>query len=292
MKALLIPNLSKTDAVNSTKKAISILLDNKIECLAHKSLKDHFGEYNIKFGDMESLIEECTYVIAIGGDGTIIHTAKLVSDYNKELVGINVGRLGFLAALEKDQLSLLSKLSTKEYDIENRLMVKATVVKKNGEELSANALNEVVISHGAVSKMIELDVYCDTTFVNRYRADGIICCTPTGSTAYSLSAGGPIVSPLIDSIILTPICPHSLFGRPIIFPSYSELRISLLDSVPDQTGETEKAFLTIDGGDAIKLDDGDTIYVTKSKQKVRLVNFTKRQFYEVLNEKMMNRFRG
>lgn len=291
MKALLIVNLLKIHAVDCTKRVIEILTNNKIECLIDESLSDKFDGCDVRFGKTTEMISECTYVFAIGGDGTIIHTSKLACNYDKELVGINVGRLGFLAALEKDQLCLLSKLSAKEYDLEHRMMIKVTVARKNGDTVSVNALNEVVISRRGISKMIELDVNCDGTFVNRYRADGIICCTPTGSTAYSLSAGGPIVSPAIDSIILTPICPHSLFGRPIVFPPNAEIKIDLLDTEPT-FNKIEHGFLTVDGTETIGLSGEDTIFITRSPQKIKLVNFTKGQFYEVLNEKMMNRFRG
>lgn len=291
MKALLIPNLSKVHAVKCTQDIINILNNSKIECLMEEKFKHEFYNYNVVYDDINVLLEQCTYVVAIGGDGTIIHTSKLASKYDKQIVGINVGRLGFLAALEKNQLNLLSNLYTGEYGLEHRMMVNATVIRENGETVSKNALNEVVISHGSVSKMIEMDIKCDGIFVNRYRADGLICCTPTGSTAYSLSAGGPIVSPLIDSITVTPICPHSLFGRPIIFPSDANLEISLLELVDFDT-KKEQAFLTVDGVEALQLKSTDKILITKSYKKVKLVNFTKRQFYEVLNEKMMNRFRG
>lgn len=291
MKALLIPNLLKKYAENCTKQIINILLENEIECLIDESIADLFDGYNITYGKLDKLISDCTYVIAIGGDGTIIHTSKLASNHNKKLVGVNVGRLGFLAALEPDQLHLLSKLSTGDFDLEKRLMIEVTVKKKSGECISVNALNEIVVSRGAISKMIELEMRCNDTFVDRYRADGIICCTPTGSTAYSLSAGGPIVSPLIDSIIFTPICPHSLFSRPIIYPSDSKLQIKLIEDGHIGDG-CEYAFLTVDGAENISLDFEDTVIVTQSTKKVQLVSFTNKQFYEVLNKKMMNRFRG
>ena len=180
----------------------------------------------------ESMLQQCDLMIAIGGDGTFIHAAHDAARYDKEILGINAGSLGFLAGLEKTELHLLRALTEENYQIDKRMML--CVEHYEGRMLLEKhyCLNDAVFARGTSMRLCDISVHCGSSHVNDYFADGVIFATPTGSTAYSLSAGGPVLEPTIESVILTPICPHSLFSRSLIFrpESVFTLEIPLCDS--------------------------------------------------------------
>lgn len=231
--------------------------------------------------DMTDLLRRCDVAIAIGGDGTIIHTAKCAAAFNKPVLGINSGRLGFTAGLELSELSELSRLIQGDYDIEERMLLDITVDGENGTE-RYSALNEAVISRGALSRMIEVSVKNGEKPVSTYQADGVIVATPTGSTAYSLSAGGPIVDTALRCLLLTPVCPHSLHSRPYIFEQ---------DAVLTLTPERSEAavYVTVDGEEAIRIADGGHVKVCRSATCAKLIKLKPKPFYQVLDDKLTNR---
>jgi len=284
MKALLMPNHDKDKLLNCTAAVIGKLAGCGILSLIDRAYYRYLPDKRVEAGDFLPLLEQADVVIAIGGDGTIIHSAKHAAKMDKLVLGINVGRLGFLAALEPTQLDLLEKLASGDFRVENRMLIQVDIEKKSGENLRKVALNEMVLTRGALSRMIDTRISCLGRYVTEYRSDGIIFCTPTGSTAYSLSAGGPVIAPTMDSIAVTPICPHSLYGRTIIFPPDNRLAVELLE----QPGE-EGAYVTVDGEEAIHVTSHDRIEIAQAERGVRLINFGNREFYEVLHEKMMNR---
>ncbi len=231
--------------------------------------------------DMASLLQACDVAIAVGGDGTIIHTAKCAAAYGKPVLGINSGRLGFTAGLELSELGELVRLIDGDYDTEERMLLDIVVEGENGTE-RYSALNEAVISRGALSRMIEVGVCNRDRHVSDYQADGVIVATPTGSTAYSLSAGGPIVDTTLHCLLLTPICPHSLHSRPYIFEP---------DAVLTLTPKRAEAavFVTVDGEAAIRIAEGGTVRVSRSVQSARLIKLKHKPFYQVLDDKLTNR---
>lgn len=218
-------------------------------------------------------------IIVLGGDGTILHAAKLAAERALPVLGINVGRLGFMAGLEPGELDKLALLVRGEYTLDSRMMLE---VRTEGLPPSL-ALNDVVISKGPVSRLIDIRVRAAGRQVGSYRADGLIVFTPTGSTAYSLSAGGPVVDPAFESVGLTPICPHSLISRTILFSP--DVRLSL---VPEQLEERE-AWLVLDGQSVLRLRSGMHVEVRRARQKTSLVRLKDLSFYEVLNSKMNER---
>jgi len=246
----------------------------------HRSSFAEFKDINYRDGD--EALEECDFVIAIGGDGTIMHSAKHAMQKNKPVFGINAGRLGFLASLETDELDRLEDLITGNYSIDRRMMLKVTHDTKGRAE-TFFALNDAVISKGALAKIVDLEIYCDGQKVISHRADGIIFSTPTGSTAYSLAAGGPVIDPNIDCISMTPICSHSLMGRSIIFSDDKVLRASA--NIDDE----HEAYLSVDGESDVKLEKGDTVTIEKSDIFIRFVKLTDKPFYEILNEKILEK---
>lgn len=228
----------------------------------------------------ERLLAECDLAIAIGGDGTILHTAKRAAAYDKPVLGLNTGRLGFMAGLEHDELPLLQKLFTGEYETESRMLLSVRV----GDSQERYCLNDAVIARGALSTLMEIRVRDDAGDVLEYRADGLILATPTGSTAYSVSAGGPVLDPAVECILATPICPHSLFSRSVVFHSSTKLSVT---TAFRQEGET---YLTLDGEDSLLLPPGQWVHVCKATDRtVRLIRLKPGSFYKVLQKKMIDR---
>lgn len=273
MKIALIINSSKNNAVSIAKKVADFLKDKGAELL----ILEPFSEMitSAKVCDDEKLYSLCDVVVAIGGDGTIIHSAKKAALHNKAILGINAGRLGYLAGLEENEISLLDDLLNGNYEIEKRMLLS---VELNGKELYC--LNDAVISKGTHSRMIDITVSVGNDNVS-YRADGLIAATPTGSTAYSLSAGGPIIDPSLESIALTPICPQSLFARPILL--HSDALVSITADPPEETG----AFLTIDGEESFSLSKNAVVWVKKAENiSVSLIKLQDRAFLTALSEKL------
>ncbi len=232
--------------------------------------------------DIDACLAACDVVIALGGDGTIIHCAKRAAAYGKPVLGINSGRLGFMAGLELNELDQLERLLSGDYEVEHRMLLDVTVHSEGGE-VRSRALNEAVVSRGALSRMVEISVENNGAPVAAYQADGVIVATPTGSTAYSLSAGGPMVDPALDCLLLTPICPHSLRTRPYLF--HKDARLTLTPGhrkgVP--------VFVTVDGEEAIPVSESGTVQVSRSEITAALIRMKQLSFYETLGQKLMNR---
>ena len=225
----------------------------------------------------------CDCAIAIGGDGTTLNIAKKAAFLNKSALGINAGRLGFMSGIERDELCLLTKLINKEYIIDERTMLKATI-KKDGEVLSSHhCLNDIVVSRGNFARLIDVTITCDGRSVSNMRSDGVIISTPTGSTAYSMAAGGPVVSPEADCIIETPICPHSLMDRSIIFSADKELIVTA------NNDQNNSPIMTVDGQEAVNLTPGCQIHIKKSDITTKLIKLKPENFYEILNKKIIER---
>ena len=225
----------------------------------------------------------CDCAIAIGGDGTTLNIAKKAAFLNQSALGINAGRLGFMSGIERDELSLLTKLINKEYIIDERAMLKATI-EKDGEVLSSHhCLNDIVVSRGNFARLIDVTITCDGRSVSNMRSDGVIISTPTGSTAYSMAAGGPVVSPEADCIIETPICPHSLMDRSIIFSADKELIVTA------NNDQNNSPIMTVDGQEAVNLTPGCQIHIKKSDITTKLIKLKPENFYEVLNKKIIER---
>jgi len=219
-------------------------------------------------------------VIVLGGDGTFLRAARLMAPYGVPILGINFGTLGFMTEIEISETeNALERLCTGQFFLEDRMMLEARVVRDGQVIGSYIGLNDVVINKGPLARINTLDVYADQEFVVAYKADGVIIASPTGSTAYSLSAGGPIVYPEVDAIILTPICPHTLHARPMVLPSHKTIRV---DIVYQQSGSS----LTIDGQHCIEIFSGDQILTGKAPYYARLVRLKSHNFFNVLREKL------
>ncbi|MDN5346921.1 MAG: kinase [Clostridia bacterium] len=231
-------------------------------------------------GIAEERLGETDCLIALGGDGTLLRAARLVSDSGTPILGVNLGHLGFLTEIELGELyPALTELLAGNFSIEERMMLQSEVLREEKTLAGYRALNDVVITKGAFSRMLRLEVYVRGAYLDTYPADGLILSTPTGSTAYSLSAGGPLVAPELEVTILTPICPHTLYARPLVVPAGQEVRVHV-------HAQGAEVMLTVDGQQGLHLQDGDVILVNRAHMPARLVRLKERSFYALVREKL------
>jgi len=219
-------------------------------------------------------------LLVLGGDGTMLNAARLVEEKGVPILGVNMGGLGFLTEATVDQLyPTLERVFSNEFYLEERMMMRARVHRHGEHVAHGTVLNDVVVGKGMLSRMVELQIMVNGRLVTRLRGDGLIVSTPTGSTAYSLSAGGPITHPSVQALLLTPISPHTLTHRPLLIPSDGELEVTL-------TSKEEGAMTTLDGQVGIAITQGDTVVIRASDHLTKLIRFHDRTYYDVLRMKL------
>jgi NAD+ kinase len=221
-------------------------------------------------------------VVCFGGDGTILHMAKAATRQGVPILGVNMGTLGFMAELESSELSLLQKLAEGEYTLDERMMLDVTVQRDRDIIFHDICLNDVVVTKGAVARVVHLNVKCDDVQAMECNGDGVIFATPTGSTAYNLSAGGPVVEPEAANILITPICAHDMVSRSIVASDQRVITIGLAGN------SRRSAYLSLDGGKALRINAGDVATIKKSHLTTKLVRIKDRSFYDVINQKFKN----
>lgn len=282
MKISIFPNFNN-DGVLQTCEEICKELDKLgVEySVAKCNESDETGTLPLFF-DTDELIENCDIVIVVGGDGTTLNVAKAASLHNKLTLGINAGRLGFMSGLERDELSLLNRLVSGDYEVEKRMMIDARLMSENGTQ-DFICLNDAVITRGDLARLIDVTVKSDGRVITKNRADGMIIATPTGSTAYSMAAGGPVVSPDNSCFVVTPICPHSLVNRSIVFSSDKELEITV------ENDKNNTSYLSIDGEKSVTVTKNSKIIISKSEYVAKLIKIKPESFYEILNKKLLER---
>jgi len=219
-------------------------------------------------------------IMVLGGDGTLLSVARLIGEYDVPILGINLGGLGFLTEVTLQEMYLaLDHVLQHEFTVTKRLLLKAYVSRDEEHIAEYSALNDVVMTKGALARIIDLHVHINDQDMTMCKADGLIIATPTGSTAYNLAAGGPIVHPDIHALIMTPICPHTLTNRPVVLPDDSVLTITL-------KSENEDVFLTLDGQVGFALRYQDTVRVQKASSTISLISPPKRSYFEILRTKL------
>ena len=276
MKIALIVNEDKKRAFEVASQAAALLTSAGAEIYTSGNCRIDGA---ICAGTAQEVIRDTDITVTVGGDGTIIHNAKFAALYKKPLLGINLGRIGFVANIEPDELSELSKLLTGDYRIQSRMLLEITV-DKDGAQSRYTAVNEVVLHRDTLANLIDISVELGEERMISYRADGMLFSTPTGSTAYSFSAGGPVIEPDMRCILLNPICPHALSTRPVVFGEDSVLRARVWPS------STFKCYLTVDGQYHIPISSDDTVTVKKSPLELSLVILKEKNFYKLLSEKL------
>ena len=281
-KVVMTPNPYRDRNFKYANMAEKILRDAGIEtkiCLAFDVDKSFELPSDIVLHDLTEELRDADLLICFGGDGTILHASKAATRLGIPILGVNIGTMGFMAELESSDLKALSRLATGEYTIEERMMLHVQAEHEGEIILEENALNDAVITKGAVARIIQMAVSCDDVEVMSFGGDGVIVSTPTGSTAYSMSAGGPIVEPTAQNMIITPICAHDMRSKTVVTSSQHTIGIEI-----GRIGR-KSAFLSVDGGRALRLNTGDKVTITNSKYTTKLVHLSKRSFFEVVKNK-------
>lgn len=276
MKISLIVNKDKKRAIETAVNAAEYLNSLGAQVLTCSDCPVHG---TVVTETAEDAIRECDIAVTVGGDGTIIHNAKFAAQYNKPLLGINLGRIGFVANIEPDEISELKKLLDGSYRVQRRMLLDISV-DKDGREDSFLAINEAVIHRDSLSNLVDISVELDGERIITYRADGMLFSTPTGSTAYAFSAGGPVIQPDMRCIQLAPVCPHALSSRQVIFGENAVL------SARVQPSSDMKCYLTVDGQHHIPISSDDKITVRRSPLELQLIILKEKNFYTLLNEKL------
>lgn len=276
----LVVNQNKAGAIECAKHLIELLESNEIDVLVEPFIGKRVQRNDLS-APLREFHERAECVFALGGDGTLLGVAREFSVSDIPLLGINLGNLGFLSEAESDHIpAVIDKLNRGDYYLEKRMMIQAELIQNGSPKAVYHALNDVCVAKGAFSRIIECAVYVGDRYVSTFNGDGMIVSSPTGSTAYSLSAGGPIVAPSINAILLTPIAPHSLTVRPMVLAAEQEIRVSV-------SATHEDIGLTVDGQLGIRLRTGDQIVLKKSPYTTSLIKWKERSFFDVVRKKLM-----
>ena len=279
---VLTPNPYRDKNFNTVRKAVEILREEGIHpklCLPFEI--DHNFELprDLRFSKLERELPNADLVICFGGDGTILHIAKAATRKGIPVLGVNIGTMGFMAELESTELDRLRQLARGEYTLDNRMMLDVTVHRQRDIVFHDISLNDAVVTKGAVARVVHLSVRCDGVQAMECGGDGVVIATPTGSTAYSLSAGGPIVEPEARNILITPICIHDIASRCIVASDKRTITVGLAKNA------RRNAYLSVDGGKAFRMNMGDVVTIQKSRLETKLIRLNDRSFYDVVNSK-------
>jgi len=279
----IVANPIKPESGKGVKKIIEILKKYPVEIYTDEETCRLTGEgcrEIVKVVDRLTLPNKVDVILVLGGDGTFLTVAKLVDKRPVPLLGINFGRLGFLTEISIEEIETsLEKLMNGKFKVENRPVIRVKVTRRNGHVSIYRCVNEVVIKRDTLARIIELEVKADGAYVTTFRGDGLIVATPTGSTAYSLSAGGPITIPTLNVMLLTPICPHTLTLRPLVIPGEVCLTARLKT-------DSETVMVIFDGQEGIELREGDIIEITRSPYDLLILRDPEKSYYQTLREKL------
>ena len=284
-KVILTSNPYRDKGFQAARAAIDVLKSTGVEtrlCLPFEVDKSFDLPKDLRFSRLDREIPTADMVICFGGDGTILHMAKTATRAGIPILGINIGTMGFMAELEITELEQLKRIATGEYTIDERMMLDVTVHRDKDIIFHDICLNDVVITKGAVARIVHLSVECDGVQAMECGGDGVIIATPTGSTAYSLSAGGPIVEPDARNMLITPVCAHDVVSRCIVASDQRVITVGLIKN------SRRNAFLSVDGGKALRMNMGDVATVKTSHLRTKLVRLKNRSFYDVVNMKFRN----
>jgi NAD+ kinase len=280
---ILTPNPYRDKNFQTVRDAADILRAagaNVKLCLPFEVDRSYELPRDLRFHKLDRELNNADGVICFGGDGTILHMAKTATRRGLPILGVNIGTMGFMAELESCELDKLAQLVTGEYSLDRRMMLDVTVQRDRDIIFHDICLNDVVITKGAVARIVHLSVHCDDVQAMECSGDGVIISTPTGSTAYSLSAGGPIVEPDARSILLTPICAHDIVSKCIVTSDKRTITVAMAQNA------RRNAFLSVDGGRAYKMNMGDVASITCSRLETRLIRLKDRSFYDIINNKL------
>jgi NAD+ kinase len=274
---------------NSGVKAIQTTLTEVVDYLSSRERQvildtccaDLLGKHNLDVYEADKLGQHCDLVVAIGGDGTMLMASHILCDFDVPLLGINLGHVGFLSDIPADDIAnSMNEILNGHYVEDVRFLLSGQVFRDNECICEGYAMNDIVIQKWNIARLVELETYINGAFVHTHRSDGMIVSSPTGSTAYALAGGGPVVHPSLDALLLVPICPHSLANRPIVVDGNSQIEVVV------GTREVDHARLTFDGEIKLELAPADRIRVKKKKKKIRLIHPPEHDQFHILREKL------
>ncbi len=282
-KVALIPNTSKSGALRCALRVSQILEGKGISSVAETSRAEMFAALggNVAAVEADALFAGCDAAIVFGGDGTVLSAAKRAAEANVPIIGVNFGHVGYITELEESEIDMLGRLATGDYRMEKRMMLDVSISKSGKQLFFSRAFNEAAITRGIVSRLADFSVSCDGDLVSHYRADGLIISTPTGSTAYSMAAGGPVIDPSVEVIAATPICSHSLeLARSLVFGPNSVIKVSI------PSARRAEAVVTVDGRSYFRINDNElSVTVSKSQKYVSLIRLKNTPFATTLFKK-------
>lgn len=284
-RVILAPNPYRDKGFRTVLEAQKILNQAGIECCICLPFDvDRYYELprEIRFTRLDRELPRADAVICFGGDGTILHMAKAATRHRIPLLGVNIGTMGFIAELESSELELLRKLADNDFTLDSRLMLDVSIRRDRDLIFHDIALNDVTVTKGAVARVVHLNVCCDGVQAMEFGGDGLIVSTPTGSTAYNLSAGGSIVEPDARNILITPICAHDVFSRCIVASDKRTVSVQLSSKA------RRNAYLSVDGGKAFRMNANDVAQIRVSNLETRLIRLKERSFYDIINNKFKN----
>lgn len=281
-KIVMTPNPYRDKNFKFANLAEKILHEAGIEtrtCLAFDVDRNFEFPPDIVLHDLKRELRDADALICFGGDGTMLHASKAATKAGIPVLGVNIGTMGFMTELESGELDQLRRLATDDYTIEERMMLRVRAVHEGKAVMEEFALNDAVITKGAVARVVQVAVSCDGVEMMRFGGDGVILATPTGSTAYSMSAGGPIVEPSAENIVITPICAHDMRTKAVVTSSQHCMSVEI-----GRIGR-KNAFLSVDGGRALRLNTGDCIEVTRAQYTTKLIHLSRRSFFDIVKNK-------
>ncbi len=281
-KVIMTPNPYRDKDFQTVRRASQILTEAGIDvrlCLPFEVDRSYDLPKDLRFSRLDRELPGADLIICFGGDGTILHMSKTATRAGIPILGVNIGTMGFMAELESTELEQLKRLSTGDFTIDKRMMLDVTVFRDRDIIFHDICLNDVVITKGAVARIVHLAVECDGVEAMQCGGDGVVVATPTGSTAYSLSAGGPIVEPAAHSILVTPICAHDVGSRCMVASDKRIITVKLIRNA------RRNAYLSVDGGKSVRLNMGDVSIIKKSNLETSLVRLKDCSFYDVVNQK-------
>ena len=283
---ILTPNPYRDRNFAAVRSAMQILKDAGLRvslCLPFEVDRGYELPKDLRFSRLDRELPNADAIVCFGGDGTILHTAKAATRRGIPILGVNIGTMGFLAELESSEIGELSKLATGNYKLDPRMMLDVTVQRDRDIIFHDICLNDVCITKGAVARIVYLSVECDGIQALSCGGDGVIVSTPSGSTAYSLSAGGPIVEPDARNMLITPICAHDMASRCIVTSDRRGITVRMTQNA------RRNAFVSVDGGKSVRLNMGDTVTIRRSRLETKLLKLNDRSFYDVVNAKFQGK---
>ena len=285
MRVILSSNPYRDRGMRAARQAQEILGRAGVECVFCLPFELGQGSQlelprDLNFMDQRQELARADLLICFGGDGTLLHAAKDATIHNVPILGVNMGSVGFMAELEEAELSKLSLLADGKYSVEQRMMLRVRMYRGRQVVLDELALNDAVLSKGSIGRVAELDVSADGVLISRVTGDGVVVATPTGSTAYSMAAGGPIVEPTADNLVVTPVCAHQLTARSMVVAPERTISVQL----PRKSRKS--VYLSMDGGKAVRVSGTDRVEICRADSRTRLVRLSERNFYQLLNQKL------